>query len=596
MRRIALVLALSALSAQAETGPPTANEIAEAKAACAAKVQQDCLLMIATGIALANPDIAEGALNDIAYAQASLGDTAGAERTLTLTTPGFLVLSALGREEEATAAFKARAENLGLTTTTDPDPPSPGEIKLNEVKNLLKAGQVEAALKTALSIGENDHVSKPAALRGIVDHHLEDGDFVAASDVARLMAIDPDGAMAEAFHGLTGGYNDPRSDALAAVVAAQAASGDLEGAARLADGLTVPRSQVSARLVLARAAFDAGATDLTKAQLDLVLSGVQALEPASIFATMILTDSADLALSNSEMDIALQHAEAAYRAATRPTVRRGGESRPPAPSKILHLRLATVLHLVGATEKAALLLERASVPYKEEPFSTLRTEQLATLLVTQVRLGDPKGAAETQALLLAMDGIAWKDGRPILHLAALSLIDYGFLKEALLIADALEPDLRDDLLGFHGESPAALYAAILAKDPALAPEVLKDSLGVRAHFIATLALARSLSAAGQPQKAQEVLQTLPADHQRRARSEPGFIVNPICSLSFIALTQEELGLDADAEATRRQGFALAEAQTDPAQQSSDLLILTASFAAKGAASLSFGLGCLEYHP
>jgi hypothetical protein len=107
MRRVACLLALSALSAQAEAGPPTAAEIAGADAACAVEVMQDCLLMIATGIALANPDISESALNDIAFAQASPGDTEGAERTLSLTTPGFLALSALGRVDEATAAFKA---------------------------------------------------------------------------------------------------------------------------------------------------------------------------------------------------------------------------------------------------------------------------------------------------------------------------------------------------------------------------------------------------------------------------------------------------------------------------------------------------------
>jgi thioredoxin-like negative regulator of GroEL len=464
------------------------------------------------------------------------------------------------------------------------------------VERLLKTGKVDSAIGTALSIDDDDRAAKPAALRQIVDHHLADGSIDAAIDVARLMEADPDGAMAELFHDLTGQYNDQRSDALAAIIAAQAAAGDLEGATRLAEGLMEPRTRISARLALARAAFQTGATDLAKAQLVLVLSGVQALEPAPIFATMTLTESADLALRSGEMDIARTHAKAAYRAGTRPTVRRGGDSRPPAPSKMLLLNLATVLHLSGATDQAAPLLKRASVPYKDQGFSTLRSEQLATLLVAQVRLGDKEGAADTRAQLLAMDGIAWDDGRPFLHKAAVSLIDHGFLNEALAIADALEPGQRDDLLGFHGESPAALYAAILAKDPALAPEVLKDSLGARAHFIASLALARSLLAAGQPEKARNVLDSLPADHQRRALSEPKFLMNPICVLSFIALTEDELGLDADAEATRQEGLAFARAQSDPGNQTADILVLAASFPVESTASVSYGPGCIGYHP
>jgi hypothetical protein len=584
---------LTSLAAQAETGPPSAEEFATARSDCATEVRQQCLFLLATEVALASPEVAEGALNEIAFAQVSFGDGAAAERTLALTTPSFLVLALLGRDEEAAAAFKANAEEHGLKTMPDPSPPSDGEIKLNKVKSLLKAGQVETALDAALSISENDHVSRPKALRAIVDHHIAAGSFAAAVNVAKNMAAEA--ALAEMFHELDGGYNDPHSDALSAVVAAQAASGDLAGAAQLADRLTDPRAKVSAHLVLARAAFDAGATDLVRAQLGLVLSGVRDLEPALVFGTMTLTQSADLALLHGKMDIAREHAEAAYRVGSRPTVRRGGQGRPPAPSKIILLQLATVLHLVGSTEKASALYDRASVPYKAEPFSTLRTMHLATLLVAQVRLGDQKGAAETLDLLFAMDGIMWQDGRPTLHMAAQSLIDLGFLKEALAIADRLEADLRSDLLGFHGPSPAALYAAILAKDPSLASEVLKDSLGAGAHFNASLALARSLAASGQADKAREVLRALPADHLRRAVSQTEFHYSPICALSFIALTQDEAGITADAEASRQKGLAAARAQADPGQQVADLLVLAASFPGSDASSLSYGLGCLEYH-
>jgi hypothetical protein len=591
MIRTLAALLITTCSATAEVSPPTAEEFAVARSECAAEVLQKCLLLIATEIALANPEAAEGALNEIALAQASSGDSEAAERTLTLTTPGPLTLSAMGRDVEAAAAWATHVEKQGLKTMPDPSPPSDGEKELKKVTSLLEEGQVEKALKTALSISENDHVSRPKALRAVVDHHIAAGNFSAAVSVAKNMAGEV--VLAEMFHELNGGYNDPHSDALSAVVAAQAASGDLDGAAQLAGGLAEPRAEVNAHLVLARAAFDAGATDLAKAQLDLVLAGVRDLEPAPVFGTMTLTQSADLALLHGEMDIAREHAETAYRAGSRPIIRHGAEGRPPKPSMILLLQLATVLHLVGSTDKATALYDQAAAPYKEEPLSTLRTGHLAVLLVAQIRLGDPK-ATETQTQLLAMDEL-WSNGRPALHLAALSLIDLGFLPEALSIADQLEPILRRDLFRTKGGDPASLYAAILAKDPILAPEVLKDSLGVRAHFLASLTLARSLAKSGQADKARDVLKTLPADHARRAKVEAEFSYSPHCALSFVAATQDALGSKSDAEATRQQGLALALSEADPGQQVAALAILAASFSAKPAESFSHSLGCIEYH-
>jgi hypothetical protein len=218
---------------------------------------------------------------------------------------------------------------------------------------------------------------------------------------------------------------------------------------------------------------------------------------------------------------------------------------------------------------------------------------LAALLVAQVRIGDPK-AAETTGQLLAMDDLLWSNGRRPLHQAALTLIDLGFLQDALRIADQLEPILRRDLLNFDGNDPAELYSAILAKDPSLASDVLKDSLGVRTHFLASLALARSLSAAGQAEKARDVLQALEADHQRRSQTQE-FAYQPLCAISAIALTQDDLGLAEDAAATRQHGLALANQQTERGKQIADLLILSASFPGQDASSVSFGLNCLEYH-
>lgn len=593
MKRAFAALLLTACTAEAETGLPSAGDFAAAHADCAAEVRPDCLLLIATEIALANPAVAEGALNEIAIAQASLGDRAAAERTLSMTTPSFYALAAVGRDDEVEAALTAHMEKQGFKSMPDPNPPSEGEVKLQKVTSLLKTEQVETALQTALSISENDHVTRPKALRAIVDHHIASGNFGAAVQVAGNLA--PESALAEMFHQLDGGYNDPHSDALSAVVQAQAASGDLEGAARLVDSLTEPRAKVTAHLVLARAAFDHGATDLAKSRLDLVLSGVRDLEPALIFATMTLTQSADLALFHKEMDIARDHAEAAYRASTRPTVRRGGESRKATPSKIILLQLATVLHLVGVNDKASALYGLASVPYKAEPLSHLRNMHLGALFVAQIRFGKREAAAETKAQLFAMDGIMWEDGRPILQLAALSLIDHGYLEDALEIADRLEPGLRRDVFEVRGARIGGLYAAILSKDPGLASRVLTDSLGAGAHFIASLALARSLFTNGQTDKARDVLNALPAEHARRARSEAKFVYNPFCALSAIAATQADIGGASDADATRHAALALAKKEADPAKQVNALAILATGFLKTPADSYSHSFACIEYN-
>jgi hypothetical protein len=219
---------------------------------------------------------------------------------------------------------------------------------------------------------------------------------------------------------------------------------------------------------------------------------------------------------------------------------------------------------------------------------------MADLLIAQIRLGDAQ-AAETRAKLLAMDGILGGDGRRPLHNAALQLVELGFLQEALLIADELEAVLRRDLLRLDGADPAELYAAILKEDPTIAPQVLKDSLGARAHFRASLARARSLSAADQPDLARDVLMTLEAEHQRRSAAEPEFLYKPLCALNAVALTQDDLGLKDDAAKTRQRGLARAMDAPEPSEQAANLLILAASFPNEDTASLSYGLGCLEYH-
>jgi hypothetical protein len=590
MRALAALLALT-LPVAAQTGP-TPKEFAAARAACAAEVRPDCLLLLATEIALANEG-SEGLLNDIAYAQATTGDTAAAERTLTLTTPNFAALAALGRNEEAAAALEAALLKSGFTKG-EPEPAKPGDAEVQVVKTRLKSGQPDAALAAALAIDDKLYGPRYEALRLIVDHHLEAGDFAAAADVALRMDVDTNDRWAQFSVAFGGRYEDPRTNALAAVVAAQARSGDLPGAGALVNRLAEPRTQVSARLELARAAFAAASDDNAKAELDLILATLRTMDNPPVFGTEVLAQTADLALQHGAPDIARQHANAAYRIAMQPFIRRAGESRPPQPSRIALLQLATVLQLVGETKKGETLHQRGAVPYDKGLFFTQHGEQLTAVFVAQVRLGDPK-AAEARAELLATEDFFGEVSRRPLHAAAMQLVELGFLQEALSIADELEAVLRRDLLRFEGADPAELYAAILTKDPTFAPQVLKETLGARAHFLVSLALARSLAAAGQPDDARAVFSALPAEHQRRSAAEPEFLSRPACALNAIALTQDELALHDDAAATRQSALALATGATDPAEQATNLLILAASFPDRDTESLAYGLGCLEYH-
>jgi hypothetical protein len=84
-----LALIFTAWAVKAETGPPTAGDVVRAAAACAAEVTQACLYTLAIDAALqdAARDDSAFLLNDIAIGQATAGDKAEAERTLSLTTP-----------------------------------------------------------------------------------------------------------------------------------------------------------------------------------------------------------------------------------------------------------------------------------------------------------------------------------------------------------------------------------------------------------------------------------------------------------------------------------------------------------------------------
>jgi hypothetical protein len=305
-----LALCALALPAAAETGP-NPEELARAKADCAAKVRQDCLLTLAIETARTGPE-AELLLNEIAFLQATAGDKAGAERTLSLTTPGFLALLALGREAEAQVAFEALMLGPGVTMSKA-KPPDPGEVALEKVEELVADGKIDEALATALALTPDHLIEQSKALRLIVDHHLARNDFAAAARVAKQMNATQDQISAQVVLTFNYSYTHPRADALVAVVKAQAASGDLAGAAALVGGLVDPRTLVNARIALADGYFRAGRKTEAITQLDLILASVQRLELSNHFGLAELTASADLAFRNGETEIARQHAELAYK-------------------------------------------------------------------------------------------------------------------------------------------------------------------------------------------------------------------------------------------------------------------------------------------
>jgi tetratricopeptide (TPR) repeat protein len=465
---------------------------------------------------------------------------------------------AVGRTEDATAAFKAALEDAGFETIEE-ESPDIGEQKLSVAKRLVFVGDVDRALSIALSIPINDQASQSEALQAIVDYHLTGQDFAAAARIVPRIINEFD-----------------REKVLLAVVKAWSAAGERDGVKALINEFADVKGQSNARIVFAEALITQGATDDAKAQLDLILAAVLTADSSSALGLELLSKSADLALRAGETKIAITHAEAAFKTYGRPRVFRGAEGRPDKPSRVDLLLLGTVLHLLGQTGKASTLLAKAAEPYPESPFFNLPSEYLAALLVAQIRIDDRNGADATIRQLLAMDdGLI--HGTTALHHAAMELVELGFLQDAVQIAMLLEDRLGEDLLFISDEDPAALYAVIVAKDPSLGPELMTDTLGTRVHFQLSLALARALQAKGETVQAQAVLASLADQHQARDEADADFDSDPICAGVAIALMQDSLGFTEDAAVTRHQGLALADAKTNPAARAADLIALAASF-------------------
>lgn len=292
MRTLAiLALTLTTLAAQAETGPPTAEEVAGAKAECAAEVRQECLFVLALAAALeeARPRQLPRVLNQVAIAQAKAGDVVGADLTLTLTEAHESTLLALGRWDEAYATAERQFPNLAVELGS-----AEGSFKNNMVWHMLGVNEVDRALATALSIpdgwGERDH-----ALFLIFKHHLDHQDFAAATSAYDLMQ-DRD--------------YPSRSRAFLALVEAYVKAGLVADAVATLNRTDSPKTEAQARLILAKALMERGSTEAAGTEFELVFASA-GREGLPDWGLSILIDAANLALSLGETVIARQHAEAA---------------------------------------------------------------------------------------------------------------------------------------------------------------------------------------------------------------------------------------------------------------------------------------------
>ncbi|MGL4238556.1 hypothetical protein [Tabrizicola sp.] len=548
----ALTLALAPMAAQAETGPPTAEEVATAKAACAVEVRQDCLFALAVDAALAETRTAQIPyhLNQVAIVQARTGDVVGADRTLSLTEPEEGALLSLGRWDEAYEVAKLQFPNMIVEQGT-PE----GSTKNGMVRAMLKAGEEELALSTALSIPEGGYRERDEALRVILDHHLSEQDFIAARAVFDRMQ--------ERF---------TRDQALLSLVEAQTAAGLTAEATAMLNQTEDPRTQAQARLVLARALEEMGSTEAAKAQFDLIFASANGKDGLQDWGLSVLIDAADLALSLGETAVARQHAEAAFavidqdRKSSRPAHIRN------ASNPINLIRVATVLQLAGSFDKAATLFAEAALPPRQPEDRDRKVARLAELLLSHLRLQDREAADATlQELLLIGDGAAAWAANERLREVGLALVDYGFPLDAQRIAEQLET------LPYAGGKSYAIYAALLAKDPALAPSLLPGIRSSYLHIEVSIGFAQWLHASGQDAKAQQMLQSLVIDHAGRSKDDYPLPSDRTRALSEIAKAQANLGFADDAAATRLRGLAFADMNMIPGLRVTALLSLADSF-------------------
>lgn len=549
---IALALTLTTLTAQAETGPPTPEETAQAKTACAAEVRQECLFTLALAAALQEDEPRElsRVLNQVAIAQAKVGDVAGADRTLTLTDAGANSLLALGHWDEAYAVAEREFHKIAVEFGT-----AEGSFKNNMVRHMLVVGELDLALTTALSIpdgwGERDR-----ALFLIFEKHLSNRDF----------------AGAVAAHDLMQDRDSPhRGHALLALTEAYALAGQAAEATALVDRSVDPKAKAEARLLLARAWYAAGLSDDAKAQFDAVFASATGRDSMQ-GGLSVLIASADLALALGEASIARQHAEAAFQVLDQ--ARQSSDSfyayNTLNPTNLI--RVATLLQLAGSADRAAVLFEEASLLSRKSKDRDRKVRWLAEWLFSQLRLKDEDAADATlQELLPEGDGTEAWSANERLREVGLALVDYGLLLDAQQIAEALE------LLPFPGGMSHDIYMALLAKDPSLAPALLPGIRNPYTHVEVSITWALTLDASGQMAQSREVLQSLVDDHAGRSDVDYPLPYYRTQAMAQIANAQDSLGFADDAAATRLQGLAFADMDMRPGLRVTALLSLATSF-------------------
>ncbi len=570
----ALALTLTTLAAHAETGPPTQEEVAQAKATCAAEVRQDCLFTLAIDAVLAStdPDQVQTRLNHIATIQAIEGDVAGADRTLSLTKPDAMPLLALGRVDEARTALQRELADLETKNGTRVD----GPLDTFLLIRMSIVDRSDLALSTPLYESSEGKIEQIDPLPMMFSEHLEAGQVNDAAKIYTRMDKS-DSKSSERFLRLVNALCD---------------AGDLATAAGIITGFPDAETQAQARVVLAKAYLASGMVAEGKAELDQILANVTADSAYPHWTIAVLVQSAEVALQSGETAIARQHANTAFKSYDQQNKGRLSQDYIDTQLRIF-LHLAAMLDQVGSIGKASAILAKASQPTASSLFeSDNLIWHFDALYVTQVRIGDKAGAEATLQQLLQVGPHFSGAITP----AALELADLGFLAEARQIATLIVTAARNDEPGVSQKlgDAYAIYAAVLAKDPKLAPEVLQEDLGAWLHFKLSLDWARALDVAGQKTEAKTVLADLVEDHQSQFRqgSEPTGLT--FCALPAIARDQAGLGFDQSAAIARQSSLAIAMQTGDGIQRSYHLIALAASFRDAKPATVDLVLNCLEY--
>jgi tetratricopeptide (TPR) repeat protein len=553
MRILALAMSLTTLVAHAETGPPTAEEFARAKAVCAAEVRQGCLFTLALVAALEEerPRELPWVLNQVAAAQAKAGDVAGAERTLTLTEADESTLLALGRWDEAYTVAERQFPNLAVEQGT-----AEGSFKITMVRQMLVVGELDLALTTALSIsdgwGERDR-----ALFLIFEKHLSNRDFAGAVAAYDLMQ-DRD--------------SPHRGRALLALAEAYATAGQTAEVTALLDRADDPKTKAQARLLTARALHTAGSLEDAEAQFAEVFASATGREGMQEWGLSVLIASADLALSLGKATIARQNAEAAFEVIDQARQSAGSLHAYNTSNPANLIRVATLLQLTGSSDMAAVLFEKASSPSRKPEDRDRKAWRLKEFLISQLRLKDKDAADATlQELLSLGDGApAWAVNEGLRD-AGLALVDYGLLLDAQKIAEQLET------LPYAGGMSYGINMALLAKDPMLAPALLPGIRSPYLHVEVSIAWAQTLYGSGQMAKSKKVFQSLVDDHAGRDDADYPLPSYRTQAMAQIAKAQDSLGFADEAASTRLRGLSFADKDMVPSLRVTALLSLAASF-------------------